>query len=150
MLLDVQALLSDAQAITSTANSTNVYDCGVARDLGPGRDVYLTLIVNQAFTASGAGTLTIALVAADDTGLSTNATTLWTSPAIGKATLTAGYSLKVPVPRNSAFAKGQRYLGLTYTVATGPMTAGKITAALTDKSQDDSAILYPRAGYNVV
>jgi hypothetical protein len=147
MILDAQAVLSDAQAITATANSTNVYDLGVARDTAPGFELDLTVLVNQAFTASGAGTLTVALVAADDTGLSTNATTLWTTAAIGKATLTAGYRLAVAVPRNPAFAKGQRYLGLIYTVATGPMTAGKVTAALNLKAQDDSGVFYPRAPF---
>jgi hypothetical protein len=37
MLLDVQNLFSDAQAVTVTANSTNVIDLLVARDLAPAR-----------------------------------------------------------------------------------------------------------------
>jgi hypothetical protein len=150
MILDAQAVPSDAQAITVTANSTNVYDLMAARDLGPGADVWLTLIVNTAFTASGSATLTIALVAADDAALSTNATTLWTTAAIGKATLVAGYKLAVEVPPNPVYPKGQRYLGIVYTVATGPMTAGKITAAFTNEQYDASGAFYPRAAYNVV
>src|SRR5689334_21961012 len=126
MLLDAQNLFSDAQAITSTANSTHVIDLLAKRDVGP-YELMLWIMVNQAFTASGAATLTVALVAADDSALSTNATTLWTTAAIGKATLVAGYVLEVEVPRVAGL--GQRYLGLTYTVATGPMTAGKVTAA---------------------
>lgn len=150
MILDAQGVLSDAQAITTTANSTNVYDTGSpVRDAGTGKGFALTVQVTQAFTASGAGTLTIALIAADDTGLSTNPTTLWTTGAIPVATLAAGYKLVARVPPNRAFPKGQRYLGLTYAVATGPMTAGKITAALTNEQYDASGTLYPRAGYAV-
>jgi len=39
--------------------------------------------------------------------------------------LTAGrVPIVIPIPPNIA----ERYLGLNYTVATGPMTAGKVTA----------------------
>jgi hypothetical protein len=150
MLLDAQALFSDAQAVTATANSTNVYDLQVNRDVGPGGGLLLVILVNVAATASGSATVTFSLVAADDAALTSNVTTLWTSTAIGKASLTVG--TKVPgtpvvVPRVAGL--GQRYLGVIYTVATGPLTAGKFTAALTLQGQDDSAKFYPRAGYGV-
>jgi hypothetical protein len=149
MIWDVQNLFSDQQALTVTANSTNVIDLMVARDVGPGEDVFFLAMVNTQFTASGAGTLIVALVAADSADLATNPTTLFATAALPKATLAPGYRVRFRVPRNTVYPTGQRYLGVVYTVATGPMTAGKITAGLTLEAQDDSDKFYPRAAYAV-
>jgi hypothetical protein len=145
MILDAQAMFSEAQAITSTANSTNVYDLAVARDIGAGTVPYLVLQVDTAFTASGSATLDIQFVASAATGL-TSPTVIWDSGAIGKATLVAGYRLQIPVPRLPSGVAPLRYLGLIYTVATGPMTAGAITAAIAQGGQDNR---YPASGFTV-
>lgn len=125
MILDKQNIFSDAQAITATADSTNVIDFGAAR-LGEGEPMPLNVQVEEAFTAAGAGTLTITWVTATDEAF-TSPQTIYSSGAIGKATLVKGYRIPglgdVPVG-------ALRYNKLVYTVATGPMTAGKINAAL--------------------
>lgn len=150
MIWDLQALFDDSAAITVTRNSTNVYDLMVARDLAPGEDLMWVTLVTTAFTAGGAATLTAALTAADDAALTTNPTTLATSGAVAVASLVAGYKLRKEVSRNTVYGIGQRYLGVIYTVATGPMTAGKIYSGVTLEAQDDSAVIYPRATYKVV
>ena len=127
MILDKTLLLSDEQAVTATAVSTNTIDLSAAlRDIGAGEQIYAVVVVDVDFTAAGAATMVISLITDDAAALS-SPTTILSTPAIGKAALTAGrVPIVIPVPPNIA----EQYLGLNYTVATGPMTAGKVTAFL--------------------
>ena len=125
MYLDKQLMFSEAQAVTVTAASTNVVDLGADRDVGSGEPLELLVVVDEAAAAAGAATLTMALET-DDNEAFASATTLLSSAEIGKAALTAGSShFKVRVPEDA-----ERYLRLNYTVATGPLTAGKFSAGL--------------------
>jgi len=132
VILDKELLLSDEQAITATAVSTNTIDLSAAlRDIGAGETIYAVVVVDVDFTAAGAATLVISLITDDAEALS-SPTTILSTPAIGKAALTAGrVPIVIPVPPNIA----EQYLGLNYTVATGPMTAGKVTAFLAHSVQ---------------
>ena len=125
MYVDAKLLLSDEQTISATAVSTKSIDLGVAgRDIGAGEPLYAVVVVDEGFTADGAATMTIGLITSAASNLS-SPTTILSTPAIGKAALTAGrVPIVIPIPPNIA----ERYLGLNYTVATGPMTAGKVTA----------------------
>lgn len=132
MLLDNELMFSKAQAVTSTAASTNVIDLGPTHDAGvtPG-ELELFVKVDEAATAAGAATVTLSLETDDNVGFS-SATTILTTAAIGKATLVLGYyALRVALPRGC-----ERYLRLSYTVATGPLTAGKFTAGLVRATPD--------------
>ncbi len=143
MLMDAELLFSDEQAVTTTAASTNIVDLLAAnRDIGKGEDLELIVSVDEAVTASGAATVVFALQTDDNSGFS-SATDLFATAAIGKATLVAGYvPVKIKLPRGI-----ERFLRVNYTVATGPLTAGKFTAAIV-RNVDDQQI-YPRAGYSV-
>ena len=157
-MLDRQNLISDAQAITATAVGTNVIrlsgspatlptgqttpfttdTLGNTMDNDPAKspEVDILITVTEQFAAAGAGTLTIALEA-DDDPTQASATTLATTPAIGKATLVPGYQVRLQVPPGIAAA--DLHLGLRYTVATGPMTAGKITAGIIQRDAKPTA-----------
>ena len=138
MILDTQnsftwnsSTLTDDQAITVTAASTNVIDLGADRDIGKGIPVPILVQATAAFTAVGAATLTVALQTDDNASFS-SASTVWTSTAIPKATLVQGYE----IPINYVPRENERYLRLYFTVATGPMTAGTIVAGITGGDQD--------------
>jgi hypothetical protein len=122
------------QAVTATANSTNVVDLSLARDVGEGENLYVQFTVGTAFTAGGSATLTPTIVVSAADSLTTP-TTIATAGTIAVATLVAGYSFAVRLNPQIA-SLGLRYLGAIYTVATGPMTAGTITADIVTEIQD--------------
>lgn len=148
MYVDKNEEFSDSQAVTATALSTNVLDLtqGVTSpatlttiDIGEGEGMELVIQVDTAATATGAATVTFTLESDSDTALSTSPTVHWTSAAIGKATLVAGYEVaRVKLPPGQQY---ERYLAVRYTVATGPLTAGAFSAFLTKQGQGNTA--YP-------
>ena len=134
------------QAVTATANSTNVVDLSLARDVGEGEDLYVQFTVGTAFTAAGSATLTPTIVVSAADSLTTP-TTIATAGTIAVATLVAGYSFAVRLNPQIA-SLGLRYLGAIYTVATGPMTAGTITADIVTEIQDGKK--FYASGFTVV
>jgi hypothetical protein len=136
MILDTKLTFSENQAVTATAISTNVIEfpdndivpgeaAAIARHLGAGNEIPLTIQITEAFAT--ATSVTFTLESADNAGLSTNAVVHWTSGAVAIATLTAGYKLPVRILPNGAIKK---YLGMRYTIGGSNATAGKVTAAL--------------------
>lgn len=124
MIIDKQLTYSEEQAITTTADSTNVINHGQA-NVNTGEPVELLLQVEDTFTSGGATTLTVSLVTSVDEAF-TAPVTLVTTAAIAKATLVRGYQL----PLSFLPAQVLQFTKLVYTVATGPFTAGKINAGL--------------------
>ena len=137
-LIDVQNLLSDEQVVTATAFSSNQYDLGAG---SPSRNIgrfgmRAVFTVDEAALAAGAATVNFELGEADDAA-GTNYTILMQSGAIGKAALTLGAKpFDVPIPDTS-----RRFILGRYTVATGPLTAGKFSLALMRGSDHQRA--YP-------
>jgi hypothetical protein len=129
------------QSVTVTANSTNVVDLSLARDIGEGEDLYVQFTVGTAFTAAGSATLTPTIVVSAADTLTTP-TTIGTSGTIAVASLIAGYTFVIRLnpqlfgSTTTVSSLGLRYLGAIYTVATGPMTAGTITADIVNDIQD--------------
>jgi len=129
------------QAVTATANSTNVVDLSLARDIGEGMDLYVQFTVGTAFTAAGSATLTPTVVVSAADSLTTP-TTIGTGGTIAVASLIAGFTFVVRLnpqlfgSTTTVSSLGLRYLGAIYTVATGPMTAGTITADIVTEIQD--------------
>lgn len=144
MILDKNLQFSDAQAVTTTAVSTNTVDLGTT-ERQRGEPIFVDFSVDTAATAAGAATVTFQIVTDDNAALSSPAVVAATA-AIGKATLVAGYRISLPVPPGIAL---ERYLGVQYTVATGPLTAGAFSANMMLDDQLDhsfpAAITYSAA-----
>ena len=141
------------QAVTATANSTNVVDLSLARDIGEGESLYVQFTVGTAFTAAGSATLTPTVVVSAADSLTTP-TTIGTGGTIAVASLIAGYTFVVRLnpqlfgSTTTVSSLGLRYLGAIYTVATGPMTAGTITADIVTEIQDGKK--FYASGFTVV
>lgn len=139
MIMDKLLLLSNAQAVTSTAASTDVIDMGVTQNIYPGGELEVYAVVTTAFTAAGAATMVVTFEGSVDNSA-------WTvmaqSPAIAVASLVAGARIvQWSVPGMVAGQSMPRYFRLQYTIATGPMTAGNLTAGINLDVQLDRA--YP-------
>lgn len=153
MLIDKLNQFSDAQAITVDAISANVIDllpvagalnagatggptANAIRDIGAGQPLYLHILVTTTLLASGgAATLTTSLESDSTADLNTSATVHWTSAAIAKATLVAGYWIAkgIAIPADAY----ERYLGIRYNATTNDFTSGNISAWLSTNRYDD-------------
>lgn len=153
MYVDSQLLFSDAQAVTVTAISTNVLDLnpdgyGLAsnlQDIGIGEEVYLVVMTTTTITDTGSdATLIVTLESDTAVGLATAPVVHISTGTLAFATYaTAGtiiFQGKLPV------ADYKRYLGVRYTIASGPFTAGAITAFMTKDVQRQK---YYKSGFTV-
>lgn len=134
MMLDALLQLSSAQAVTATAVSTNAIDLSQSRDVAVGEDLYAVFGTDVTALAAGAATVTFEVITSANSDLSSPNVLVSTGP-IGKAELTAGRApicLCLPPSAYAALPQGQRYLGVRYTVGTGPLTAGAFTAHITN------------------
>lgn len=141
MYVDKHLEFSDAQAVTATAISANVYDRisnssgkNVLADIGSGQDAYLVVITQTAATdASSDATLTVSLESDSTVDLATSPTVHFTTGALAFAAFSpAGTVLAaVKLPAGNY----ERYLGVRYTVANGPLTAGNFDAFITSDVQ---------------
>lgn len=147
MYVDSQTTFSDAQAVTSTAISSNVIDLltlglgagsGVGAnstiDIGMGEELYLVVQTAVAVTDTGSDA-TLAVTLESDTAVG-----LGSSPVVHYSTGTLAFAayatagtqfVAIRLPAGSY----KRYLGLRYTVASGPFTAGAFDAFLTTNLQ---------------
>lgn len=164
MILDLQSRFSGAvsaagvttgDALTVTAISSNVIDLTngsgtpATQDLGISLDgnhsgMWLVVQTDSSadFAAVGAATLQITVESDSAVGLGTSTVHL-TSPVIAKATMLKNTVLwRTKLPSDTY----KRYLGLRYTVGTGPFTAGAILAVLTP--QIDRNVIYA-AGFTI-
>lgn len=159
MYIDTNLEFSDSQAVTSTAISEDVYDvlsiaAGAGSvginggttlvDLGQSADLYLVVNTAVACTdTSSDATLTITLESDDNVSLSTPTVHFSTGALAFASFATAGTRL---VTIRLPHGQYQRYIGLRYTVAAGPLTAGAFDAFLTT----DGSGVYRAAATNFV
>ena len=122
MLLDQNTVLSEKQAITTTAASTNVVDLKAAGNFVPGA-IFALCRVDVNF--AGLTSMKIALETAANSNFS-DATELASASFLAAALTANKQVLAVAIP-----AGVKRYLRAYYTV-TGTATAGKVSFFLTD------------------
>jgi hypothetical protein len=145
-ILDANWQFSNAQAVTTTADSTNIVDLMRAQDYGLGdiNGPHLLVQVGTAFT--GGTSLNAQFCGAPDNG--SGSPGVWTtyaeSGAVPVASLTAGAQLlRIPVPAAPTGVAAPRFYKFTFTVV-GTMTAGTITA--TAQATRQASITMPSGG----
>lgn len=125
-ILDLQTRLSEAQAVTASAYSDDVYDKGKAGMLG--KDMFLQVNTKGVdFDAAGAATLAVELrtsAALSSGDLDGNAVVLWKSRPFSIAELVKNQVIL----RQKLGWELKQYVQVFYTVATGPFTAGSLDA----------------------
>jgi len=133
MIFSAQQLFSDDQAITVSADSTNVIDLGVPgtpygavaalnQDIGKGAKVPLLVQVTTDFATLTSLTINLS------TGAATTLGTTIASQTIAVADLLAGKQFNLDFLPNGIV---ERYLGVEYVVTGDDATAGTITAGIT-------------------
>lgn len=132
MFIDKALQVSNEQAVTVSAASTDVIDFGQANpNVGLDDRSNMVITVDESAAAVGAATVTFSVQdSADNATFSDVAVTA----AIGKADLTAGQQIVIPMP-----TKLRRYCRVYYTVGTGPLTAGKFSAQVVTGIQQNIA-----------
>lgn len=126
MFLDAQTLLSNAQALTATALSTNVIDLSVDRSIGTGEPMGVFFAVTVAADqTTGDETYQFDLETASNAAISTARQLLGrrtfqsgtpTAPAQDADLLVAGFIFVIPIPP-AQLSETERYLAARYTLA---------------------------------
>ncbi len=142
MITDALLRVSEDQALTTTAVSTNTIDLSVARDMGEGTTLYMNFAVTEALANGTSVTFEVITSASANLG---TPTVIGSSAAIVTASLTLGKNIVVTLNPSIA-GKGQRYLGARYTIA-GTFNAGKVTADIVETIGDGQK--YYASGFTV-
>jgi len=140
MITDKNTRVSTAQVVTATAVSTDSIDLLQAREIAEGEKLRAYFTVGATVTAAGAATVTFEIIMADDGALTSNVVVIGSSAPIPKANLPVGGTASphglatltavqpIVVEANPFIGwTGKRFLGVRYTIATGPLTGGNFT-----------------------
>ena len=135
MITDALLRVSDAQAVTATAVSTNTVDLGSARDIGAGEELFMNFTVGTAF--AGSTTTEFQVISSASADLSTP-TVIGSSGPVAVAALTAGKRMAVSI-NPTINSNGQRYFGARYVVVGSNNSAGTVTADVVHGVQDSKS-----------
>ena len=131
MITDNLLRVSEDQAVTTTAVSTDTIDLVTARDIGEGTPLYMNFAVTTAM--AGGTSIKFEVITSANANLS-SPTVVGSSDVILTAALTQGKNVVVRINPDIA-GKGKRYLGARYPVA-GTFNAGKVTADVVETIGD--------------
>ena len=145
MILDGNLQFDSALTLTTTANSTNVIDLSVARDLEATETPLKVVVGWSTLPNSAAPASTTVQVSVATSPDNSTYTTIESSGADVINTITANKPIQVRLPLGGSAAIN-RYLRLTYTVASGPLTAGVLFAYLVKDTDYNRPAqhMYPR------
>lgn len=124
MITDKLNTLSEDQAVTASAASTNSIDAEYAK-IGDGNPKFVYFVVTEDFATLTSLTFELEDAADDGSGSADTFADLTTSKAVALADLVAGKTVKLAIPSGA-----RRYLRAYYTVAGSNATAGKVSAYL--------------------
>jgi len=145
MILDKELQFADGTwAPTATGDniSPNVLDLGplsglpsanTNRDIGQGAQMVLLITVKTSVTSGGAATVDFRFRTDSNSNLTTSPVDLASTGAIAKATLIAGYQVKIAIP-SSTF---KRYVGVNANIGTAVLTAGAFECELVKDVQSN-------------
>ncbi len=136
MIGDANNCFSTDQAVTATALSENVIDCGVAKDLlGAGNPLFIVVTCVAAMTDDISNTTVAVTLETDSTAALDSAVVLATIGTFA-AVSPIGTQLVYAIPPGLAW---QQFCGLRYTVANGNLTTGTFTAEIVADVQTNNA-----------
>lgn len=127
MILDLQSLFSDAQALAASGASTNVIDLGVAKDLGVGGMPIPVLIQLVADATGTTPTLQVDLEVDDNVGFAS-------AKVVQSASIAGGVAGDRIPPMYLPEGVDERYCRLNYTLG-GTTPTYDITAGLSMGNQ---------------
>lgn len=110
MFLDSQLQFSNAQALTATADSTNVVDLGVDQDIGIGKAMAVVITVGVAADFTTTDETYQFQVETDDNAAMTSSTIIG-DQTVAAANLTVGDKVVIPIGFSN-----ERYLQVVYTL----------------------------------
>ena len=142
MITDSLLRVSEDQALTTTAVSTNTIDLVTARDIGEGTPLYMNFAITTALASGTSVKFEVITSASANLG---SPTVVGSSDVILTAALTLGKNIVVGINPEIG-GKGQRYLGARYTIA-GTFNAGKVTADVVETIGDGKK--YYASGFTV-
>jgi hypothetical protein len=142
MIVDNTLVLSDGQAITATARSTNVIDIGatgtaagaaaaLSRDIGKANEIPMIFEVTQAF--NNLTSLKISLESDDNAAFSSTREIASRTYLLAELTLGAILTFPAEIPEGT----NEQYLSAYYTVTGTAPTTGKIFAGVVAGRQNN-------------
>lgn len=157
MILDSQLKLSDSQALTATALSSNVIDLGsVDRNIGNGEQMAVHINVEVAADqTTGDEDYQFDVEVASDAAITTARKLIGrrifesgtpAAPLEDADLLVAGFIFQIPIPAGG-LAEAERYLAVRYTLA-GTTPTITVSAYLAPARFIQKAIDYPK-GYTI-
>jgi len=152
MLCDAALQFSNAQAITSTAASTNIVDFTVPNgvDMGIGEhSLRFAIYCTAAFTTGNSATLQVQVQAApNSSGSPGTYITMTETDALAASVLIINAKIPIDLTHRATGQALYRFIRLNYVVGTGTFSAGSITAFLVN-DRDDNPVGQYASGYSV-
>lgn len=135
MFIDRQNLVSDAQALTVTAASTDFIDLGQERRLGIGEP--MCVVISADVALAGTTPTFVATLQSDDNTSFSSAASLAVSPTF--SSFAAGAKYVLPIPPGIAT---ERYIRVNYTLG-GTTPTITVTTAVMPMSMVQNDAVFP-------